>query len=256
MPLFGKSPEVKAAREQHEQLLLHIAASEGDASPLLAQLPAVRQAAELSGSKTRDLNARTLRTIAQRALADERLSLDEERHLLQVAQGLGVTDDQLQTEFRDEMKLLVVARANDGRLPAIDDPHVMVAPGEIVHVELEAALTKEVVHREFRGGGSGVSFRVAKGVSVRTGSMRGRSVVVGTSIENVDPGILAITSLRTLFSGSRKTIECKHSKLVGVQVYSDAISLGVSNRQNASTFRVEDGPFAAAIINAAAQSQV
>jgi hypothetical protein len=43
---------------------------------------------------------------------------------------------------------------------------------------------------------------------------------------------------------------------VGLQVYSDGIWIGVSNRQNASTFRVEDGPFVAAIINAAAQSQV
>jgi len=119
------------------------------------------------------------------------------------------------------MKLLLVARANDGRLPVIEEPHVMVAPGELVHLELPAALTKAVVKREFRGGSSGVGFRVARGMSVRTGAMRGRSVVVGTSIENVDQGILAITSQRTLFSGSRKTIECKHSKLVGLQVYTD-----------------------------------
>jgi hypothetical protein len=194
--------------------------------------------------------------VAQRALADERLTVDEEQQFIRVAQGLGFTDDQLQTEFRDEMKLLVVARANDGRLPIVADPQVMVAPGEAVHVELAAALTKQVVQREFRGGGAGVSFRVAKGVSLRTGAMRGQSVVVGTSIENVDDGVLAVTSQRTLFLGSRKTVECKHSKLVGLHVYSNAISIGVSNRQNASMFRVEDGPFVAAMINAAAQPEV
>jgi hypothetical protein len=48
MRLFGKSPEVNAAREQHAQLLAQIASTEGDASSLLAQLPAVTQAAELS----------------------------------------------------------------------------------------------------------------------------------------------------------------------------------------------------------------
>jgi len=47
MALFRKSPEAKAAREQHAQLLRQIAATEGDASHLLAQLPAVTQAAEL-----------------------------------------------------------------------------------------------------------------------------------------------------------------------------------------------------------------
>jgi hypothetical protein len=75
---------------------------------------------------------------------------------------------------------------------------MMVARDEIVHLEVEAALTKEVVHREFSGGSAGVSVRVAKGVSVRTGSLRGRAAVVGTSIENVDQGILAVTSQRTL----------------------------------------------------------
>jgi hypothetical protein len=84
---------------------------------------------------------------------------------------------------------------------------------------------------------------------VRTGAMRGQSVVVGTSIENVDTGVLAVTSQRTLFSGSQKTVECKDSKLVGLQVYTDGIAIDVSNRQNASMFRVEDGPFVAAIIN-------
>jgi low temperature requirement protein LtrA len=43
---------------------------------------------------------------------------------------------------------------NDGRLlPVIEEPHVMVAPGELVHLEEAAALTKEVVQREYRGAG-------------------------------------------------------------------------------------------------------
>jgi hypothetical protein len=256
MPLFRKTPEVKAAREQHAQLLRQIAMAEGNASSLLSQLPALVQAAELSGRKARELNATTLRAIAQRVLEDEKLTSDEEQQFIEVAQGLGFTEEQLQTEFRDEMKLLVVARANDGRLPVIAQPHVMVAPNELVHLELPAALTKEVVRREYRGGSSGVSFPIAPGVRFRTGGARGRSVVVGTAIENADHGILAVTSKRTLFSGSRKTIECKHSKLVGLQVYTDGIGIGVSNRQNASVFRVEDGPFVAAMINAAAQSQI
>jgi len=61
---------------------------------------------------------------------------------------------------------------------------------------------------------------------------------------------------RTLFAGAQKTVECRHDKLVGLQVYSDAISINVSNRQNASMFRVEDGPFVAAMINAAVQAKL
>ena len=57
-------------------------------------------------------------------------------------------------------------------------------------------------------------------------------------------------------AGAQKTVECRHDKLVGLQVYSDAISINVSNRQNASMFRVEDGPFVAAMINAAVQAKL
>jgi Protein of unknown function (DUF2510) len=256
MRLFGPRPEVKAAREQRDQLLSQIAATEGDASQLLARLPAITQAADLKPQMVREANAAALRAVAQRALADEQLTVDEERHFLQVVEGLGFTSEDLQDQFRSEMRLLAVGRANDGRLQVIEEPHVMVKPGEAVHVELEAALTKRVAQREFRGGSAGLSFRVAKGVSLRTGNFRGRSVVVGTTIENIDYGILGITSKRTLFSGSQKTVECRHDKLVGLQVYSDAISINVSNRQNASMFRVEDGPWVAAMINAAAQPEI
>ena len=40
---------------------------------------------------------------------------------------------------------------------------------------------KEVKQRELQGGGSGISFRVAKGVTFRIGAFRARSVVIGTS---------------------------------------------------------------------------
>jgi hypothetical protein len=39
-----------------------------------------------------------------------------------------------------------------------------------------------------------------------------------------------VTSQRTLFQGSRKTQECRYDKLVGLQPYTDAVQLSVSNR--------------------------
>ena len=59
----------------------------------------------------------------------------------------------------------------------------MAKKGEVVHFETAAGLTKEVTLREFRGGSQGVSFRIAKGVRYRVGSMRGHMVTVGTQIQ-------------------------------------------------------------------------
>jgi hypothetical protein len=99
----------------------------------------------------------------------------------------------------------------------------------------------------------GVSFRVAKGVRFRTGAFRARSVVIGTSLVEADRGTLTITSLRTVFSGQRKTLDLPHSKLVNLNVYTDGISFNMSNRQTVPLFRVQNGQVVAAIINAAAQ---
>ena len=142
---------------------------------------------------------------------------------------------------------------NDDRLPVIPDPHLMAKKGEVVHLETQAALLKEVAVREYRGGYSGVSFRVAKGVRYNTGGFRGRSVVVGTKLQAMDTGILSVSSTRAVFLGTAKTIEFAYSKLVNLDVFDDGIRFHVSNRQTAHLFRLDSGPVVAATINAALQ---
>ncbi len=67
-------------------------------------------------------------------------------------------------------------------------------------------------------------------------------------------GILAITSERVLFVGQRKTTEFKHTKLVGLEVFTDGVRLSVSNRQTPSLFKLANGEMTAAILNRAVQN--
>src|SRR5215210_1117304 len=117
----------------------------------------------------------------------------------------------------------------------------MTKKGEVVHMEMVAALTKEVARREFRRGSAGVSFPIAKGVRFHTGGFRGRSVVVGSEIQLVDTGLLAVTSSRVVFLGSRKTMEIPFTKLLGMDVFSEGARFHASNRQNAPLFKLESG---------------
>jgi hypothetical protein len=113
---------------------------------------------------------------------------------------------------------------------------------------------KEVALREWRGGSSGVSFRIAKGVSYRTGAIRGKSVVVGTELQVADSGVLAVTSQRIAYMGN-KTIELPYAKLMNLDVFSDGVRVHASNRQNAPLFKVDPGvgEVIAATVNAAMQ---
>jgi hypothetical protein len=215
-----------------------------------AQLQALQAAgSSLSSRRRNKLAEEAVHVYADAVLADDVLTADEEETFLAVCAAVGIE----LPPNSDLFFRLNIAKVNDGRLEAIPDPHVMTKKGEVVHLEMFAGLMKEVTLREFRGGSAGVSFPVAKGLRFRTGSFRGRSIVVGTELQVADSGPLAVTSSRVVFLGQRKTIEVPYSKLVGVEGFEDGIRFSASNRQNAPLFRLENGEIVAATVNAAVQ---
>jgi hypothetical protein len=206
----------------------------------------------LFGKRHRDHD---FREHIEHALEDDLLSETEEQQLFAWAEAQGITQRDWQKRFRDLFDRMLIASVNDGRLPDVSalDPPVLLKKAEIAHYVAAASLMKEVAQREMRGGGSGVSFRVAKGVRFSTGAFRARSVVVGTQLVEADGGTLTVTSSRTVFSGQRKTLELLHAKLVNLNVYTDGISFNMSNRQTVPLFKVPNGQVVAAIVNAAVQ---
>jgi hypothetical protein len=189
----------------------------------------------------------------EKALADEIISKDEEERLGRTALTLGFDETGLQTAIAHFQEQFFIARVNDGRIPVLNSPSILLKKGEVAHLETPASLLKEVLVREYRGGSQGMSFRIVRGVSYRVGSHRGTMEVVGSRIEEADTGDLTVTSNRVVFAGGRKTVEVRYDKLVSVNVYRDAIQFHVSNRQNASLFKVSSGPMIAVTVNAAAQ---
>ncbi len=132
----------------------------------------------LFGKRHRD---KDFRTKVEQALADDILTETEETQLLAWAEAEGVTTKDWRNHFADLLDRMLIAGVNDGRLPDItSQARIMLKTGEAVHYQTTAALMKEVTLREFRGGSRGVSIPIVKGVRYRTGSFRGRSVVVGT----------------------------------------------------------------------------
>lgn len=101
-----------------------------------------------------------------------------------------------------------------------------------------ADLLKEIPIREYQGGSQGVSVPLGHGVRWRASAIRGQLVTVGHRWETLDEGQLTVTDRRIIFTGRRRTVEFQFAKLVNMSLYSDGVALGVSNRQETSTFRV------------------
>jgi hypothetical protein len=208
-----------------------------------------------AGSNVDAKRAELYRSFLDHALADEVLTREEEAQIMTIGSAVYPDVAALQSVLAPYRDLLFVTMVNDGRLPTVESD-LMRKKGEVVHLVESAALLKEVVQREFRAGSRGYSFRVMKGVSYRIGSMRGQVVEVGRSWVDADEGELTITSQRAVFTGMRKTIEMPYAKLLDLNVFSDAVQIHLSNRQNPPTFRVSSGQLVAAAINAAMQRQL
>lgn len=248
--------QIDAARIDFDHFVTAVAGGEPQQVKALASsFSAKPELAALSDKERRRRSEAAFRTYAENVLADEQLTIDEEMAFNEVANALGVEEQSFEGRFKDILCRLAVARANDGRLEIIESPQLMTKKHEVVHLQTGAALMKEAMVREWRGGYSGFSFPIAKGIRYRTGSGGGHSVVVGTELQFEDSGVFSITSQRIAYTGSRKTMEVPYTKLMSIDVFADGIRLHASNRQKALLFSVDQGMgnVIAATLNTAVQ---
>ena len=161
MSLFRSHEEKEAiatAEAAYEQAVAALRSSPANVVGLPAKLEELRAAGYRQRLPKRDAERirRSIRDGAiEAALADERLTADEEAALLTALGKLGVTDDNLDVEAPGVRDRLVVAQVNDGRMPVIATPHLLVRGGEVVHLETAAELLKSVPVHEFQAGSHG-----------------------------------------------------------------------------------------------------
>lgn len=89
----------------------------------------------------------------------------------------------------------------------------------------------------YKGGSTGVSVRVAKGVTLRSGTSKG--VPIRKDVTDTFNGEIAITNKRIVFLGD-KGFEITYGQITAIDYYSDAIAFQVkSNRYVISSPEIE-----------------
>lgn len=250
---FGiRSPEEKAAVDRYLQVALAAAEPGADLASVPASLSATAAEGRMKPEETLKARLAGFHAVVERVLEDDLVHEEEESYINGVAEALGIDNAMLNRYAQAELIEITIARANAGRLAPQDEHQLLAKSGEEVYHEAVAQLLKEVTIKEYRGGYGGVSLKVSKNMRVNTGGVRGRMVPVGTEIQAIDVGIFSITNQRAVYMGSKKTLEFRFDKLVGAQLFEDALTLQVSNRQTPSTFSFDNPSLVAAILNAAA----
>jgi endogenous inhibitor of DNA gyrase (YacG/DUF329 family) len=239
------------ARQRYADVLAALASgTPTDATQLLAL-------AARTGLTTRELATQktaAFTTYVQQAAGDDILTPEEESHVQELVRVLGIDLGALFRENPDLGRHVMVAEANGGVLREISSSRLMQKKGEVLHLELQATLLKDVTIRQSQGGYSGFSFPIGKtGIRYRVGGYRGQSVEVGTKRVPTDNGYLVISSQRAVFLGNKKTLDLPYAKLENLTVFSDGVQFHQSNRQTAPVFVVSIPDVVAAYIHTAAQ---
>ena len=95
--------------------------------------------------------------------------------------------------------------------------------------------------RTFRGGSTGASVRVAKGIYLRQSAFRGHPVDVTETVQ-ADSGILAITTKHIYFHGSQERFRVRYDKIVSFEPHDDGLGIMRDQaRAKPESFVVDDG---------------
>ena len=167
----------------------------------------------------------------KQALEDNVLTKQEEEALGSFRDRFALSQDELDRKgaFSKLVKGAVVRELLEGNLPQrvkVEGtlPFNFQKSESLVWVFQNVEYYEQRTRRQYVGGYSGVSVRVAKGVYYRVGGFRGNPIVTQDSV-HVDTGTLAITNKHIYFAGNGKAFKIAYDKIVSFTPYSDGIGV-------------------------------
>lgn len=159
------------------------------------------------------------------AKADGVVTAEEEAELAKLQKFLMIPESEIAKSKKELIRLRLITEIKNGNPPIFSVPNVVLQKEELAYwMEPASILEERVVSRHYEGGSQGFSFRIAKGVSYRVGSHRGR-IVTDKAVLPVSVGDLIITNKRVLFRGDVKSFMIRLDKMLEVDFYSDGIRL-------------------------------
>lgn len=138
-----------------------------------------------------------------------------------------------------------INQINNGIIPTMHTDKIMLVKGEACHFADRAIMMTEKVTRHFEGKSNGVSVRLCKGVTYRTGRSKGTPVEEIT-IEKTK-GLIYVTNKRIIFVADKNAFDKKYRYLTAVVPYTDGIKFQFGSKTYA--LLVPDGNALGNIIN-------
>lgn len=152
--------------------------------------------------------------------------------------SLGMSEEDIPNKTRQALlDTRMLTELAQGIFPNLQ-VNILLKKNEICHFVTSAQLMEEKTKTSYVGGSHGVSYRVAKGVTFRTGSFRGRAIKE-THAEVTDTGILYVTNKSVLFVGNKKNVSYPINKILDISKYTDGIKFQKENESKPRVFLID-----------------
>lgn len=136
-------------------------------------------------------------------------------------------------------------------LPIVSSGTLFLSPGEVCHINESAKSGKlKTITTGYTGGSAGVSVRVAKGLTLHSGSTRGTPV--RKSVMDTSGGTFYVTNKRIVMISPKYGFDKPLSSISGIKMYTDGFSIQAGSSHY--TILLKEPLYVANVLIAAAHS--
>ena len=172
-----------------------------------------------------------LNKAADNFLKDGQLSGQEEHLLNQYMVALNIQVQNLPVKYQSGSitkfaQTAILNSVQSGNLPSQPAmlPIVLGKGESLLWTYDNVTLYQEKIEKEYVGHHNGVSVRVIKGVTLRTGKIKGKPVE-HSYMNNMGTGELYVTNKHLIFQSPTKAVKVPFAKLIGITPYTDGIEV-------------------------------
>jgi len=218
-----------------------------------AELKGIQKNFGLSELPVKMAATHTYQRLYQEITSDRQVTDKEVKQIEELLSKFEISEKETAPTLKTLSRLRFLTLLEEGILPEIQ-ADMFLKKKEVAHYQAECELLEERTKREYVGGYSGLSIRVAKGVSWRVGGFKGKPIEK-TEMSKVDQGSLVVTNKRLVFSGDRKSFSVPYSKLIDIDLFKDAVKLNREGKIRREYFVVPDPEILAKIITMAVNQE-
>lgn len=197
-------------------------------------------------------NEKEIERMVDEALQDGHFTPEEEQNIIARATQLQIPQDSIAAQklwqaryYRD------ITGGVPVQCPTSWPAGFVSEPGERLVWTWNAEVQVWNTTKTYVGNTAGMSFRVAKGVTLRTGGGRGH-VEKNEGFASLGMGQVAVTNRAMLISCGGQAMRLPHRKLVHVQLYADGVAIQYSGRDKPLVVKTfwNDAFFGICLLNA------